>query len=301
MIKYLKHTEINYAAWDACVKQSPNALLYAYSWFLDMAADQWDALVYGNYDAVMPLPWRKKWGIQYLYQPEMMQQGGVFSRVSLSPDLVQNFINAIPEVFKLVEINLNFGNNFKLPGLTEKKNLLLSLAHSSEILRKNYSENTRRNIKKAEKENFTVSHSFDLKNIMQLFSENKGAEIRISELWKKRVIAITSALHHKGIGHTISLYSNNNQCIAGAFYVVFEDRIYFLFSGSGQQAKSSGAMHLLIHTLIEKHASKMYFFDFEGSNNEGLARFYKGFGSTEQNYPELKINRLPYIFRWLKK
>jgi len=69
MIKYLKHTEINYAAWDACVKQSPNALLYAYSWFLDMAADQWDALVYGNYDAVMPLPWRKKWGIQYLYQP----------------------------------------------------------------------------------------------------------------------------------------------------------------------------------------------------------------------------------------
>lgn len=301
MIRYLRNNEIDFMAWDECILQSPNGLVYGYSWFLDLCADQWDALILDDYDAVMPLPWREKRGFHYLYQPEMTQQGGVFSRVNLSPDLLSEFIAAIPRRFRLVEIMLNYGNNFSLPKLTERRNIVLRLNNNIDQIREKYSENTRRNIKKAKREEFTISNNFDLKNIMRLFTVNKGVELKISEYWIKRVSSITHALHHKGYGQSMSLYNNYNECVAGVFYVFYEQRIYFLFSGSGEKARKSGAMHFLIDALIEKYANSSNILDFEGSNNEGLARFYKSFGAVEQNYPILKINRLPFYLKWLKK
>ena len=41
-------------------------------------------------------------------------------------------------------------------------------------------------------------------------------------------------------------------------------------------------------------------FDFEGSNIEGVARFYKGFGAVKKIYSTIKVNKLPYFIKWLK-
>jgi lipid II:glycine glycyltransferase (peptidoglycan interpeptide bridge formation enzyme) len=301
MIRYLKHNDIDYVKWDKCVSQSPNALLYGYSWFLNLSADHWDALVLDDYDAVMPLPWRKKWGVHYLYQPEMMQQGGVFSSVNLNEDLLSDFMQAIPSHFRLVEIMLNYANDFSLKETELRRNLILNLNNEIGDLQQAYSDNCRRNIKKSGKENYSLNKNFEWNNIMHLFAENKGRDLQISEYWKKRMTSIAHALYHKGIGKSISLFNSHNQCVAGIFYVYFEQRIYFLFSGSGEEAKNSGAMHYLVDMLIQQYAGGNGILDFEGSNNEGLARFYKSFGAVEQNYPMLKINRLPFFMRWLKK
>jgi hypothetical protein len=54
--------------YDTCMAQSLNSRIYAFSWYLDAVADHWDVLVYGDYEAVMPLPWRQKMGnCVYLY------------------------------------------------------------------------------------------------------------------------------------------------------------------------------------------------------------------------------------------
>ncbi|WP_315816464.1 hypothetical protein [Paraflavitalea speifideaquila] len=55
--------------WDRCIADAPNGLIYGYSFYLDKMADNWDGLVLNNYEAVMPLPWKKKWGIYYLAHP----------------------------------------------------------------------------------------------------------------------------------------------------------------------------------------------------------------------------------------
>jgi hypothetical protein len=80
IIQHLTHAEIDKVKWDACIDKAGNGLIYGHSVYLNkMCNGQWDALVMGNYETVMPLTRRKKWGIYYLYQPAFTQQLGIFS------------------------------------------------------------------------------------------------------------------------------------------------------------------------------------------------------------------------------
>ncbi|MEZ5197052.1 MAG: hypothetical protein R2764_11780 [Bacteroidales bacterium] len=110
MIKYLQNHQIEKSKWDACIKESVNGMVYANSWYLDIVAEDWEALVEDDYERVFPLTTGRKWGIDYLYQPVFTQQLGLFSKSSLSQDTVSCFLDSIPEKYKFIEINLNTFN-----------------------------------------------------------------------------------------------------------------------------------------------------------------------------------------------
>ena len=143
MIRFLTSQEINKDKWDLCINASINGLVYAQSWYLDMVAGEWDALVDDNYESVFPLVSGKKWGINYLYQPPFTQQLGIFSGKVLSEELVSRFIAAIPSKFKFAEFNLNTYNK---PGkgnfsVHQWKNHELDLIKSYDRIYKSYSTN----------------------------------------------------------------------------------------------------------------------------------------------------------------
>src|ERR1035437_6508133 len=148
MISYLKDNGINKKKWDNCIDNSTHNLIYAYSWYLDIVSPKWEALVEGDYKSVMPLTGNKKYGINYLFPPYFAQQLGVFSNEKVSQAKVEEFLNAIPPHYKFLEINLNKLNTFELPEFHVKKNINieLSLNLPYELLRKNFSEDTKRNI-----------------------------------------------------------------------------------------------------------------------------------------------------------
>ncbi|HEU0065547.1 MAG TPA: hypothetical protein VFQ58_10960, partial [Flavisolibacter sp.] len=75
-IQYLSHKEINKEKWDNCITAASNGLIYGYSFYLDHMATEWDGLMLNNYEAVFPLPWRKKLGYYYLYPPYLTAQLG---------------------------------------------------------------------------------------------------------------------------------------------------------------------------------------------------------------------------------
>ena len=93
----------------ACVANSFNRLIYGFSWYLNVVCDDWDALVYNDYEAVFPLPKRKKWGIDYIYQPFFCQQLGVFSQKEVA---IESFLNCIPKQIKYLELNVGSSNSF---------------------------------------------------------------------------------------------------------------------------------------------------------------------------------------------
>ena len=176
MIRYLKHNEIDKKKWDSSLDQSVNTLIYAYSWYLDIVSPSWCALMEDDYSSVMPLTGNKKYGIDYLFPPYFAQQLGVFSKNKLTQQKIENFLNAIPPQYKFIEANLNTKNTFDLSGFRLKKNtnIELNLNHPYETLRKKFSEDTKRNIKKAEKHAVQLKKGVSASDIISIFRKNTG-------------------------------------------------------------------------------------------------------------------------------
>ncbi len=307
MIKYLKHNEIDKSKWDECILNSFNGSIYAYSWYLDIIHEDWEALVEDDYQRVMPLTVKTKYGITYFKQPYFAQQLGVFSMNVLNPEIINDFINDIPDHIKIIDANFNSFNS--LTGdrfdVFENNNYQLDLISEYPKIASKYSTNTKRNLKKAIKNNLQFMKGIKPELIVDLFRNNRGKHIKN---WDDRVyntilrLAYTSI--HKGAGFTCGIYTELNELCAGAFFLKTKTNLIFLFSGANDFAKSTGAMTLLIDTIIRNNAPGIRIFDFEGSNNENLARFYKGFGAKNSKYNRLKISRLGpvsnFFFRILR-
>ena len=71
--------------------------------------------------------------------------------------------------------------------------------------------------------------------------------------------------------------------------------------GNHPDGKTIGASHALIDAFIKDHADQNLILDFEGSDIRNLAFFYEGFGATNEIYPALKINKLPWYIKLFEK
>src|SRR5687767_8915533 len=100
MLQYLKRKEIDANKWNRCVDSAAHSLLYARTEYLDAMADHWNGLVLDDYKAVMPLPYRVKWGICYVAMPAFVQQLGIFSADPVSHDLQCAFIAGAEKNFR---------------------------------------------------------------------------------------------------------------------------------------------------------------------------------------------------------
>ena len=303
MIKYLLNNQIDKAKWDATIEECGN--IYAFSWYLDVVHPGWDALVLDDYETVMPITAGKKFGVNYLYQPYFVQQLGVFSKQPLSPEKVETFLQAIPKKYRFAEIRMNeknlFNDNFQ--GIEYHQNTLLDLNHDYAEIRANYHQNTKRNLTKAEANNLQIVDTVIPYHVVALFTDNRGA---LLDKWGKAEYArltllTTIAVKHKKAFILGVTEKGKGELICAAIFMKTADRITFLFSGLKQEGKDKQAMTYLLDQVIQKYAGQPITFDFEGSDDDNLARFYLGFGGVETKYPSYTFNHLSPIGKGLLK
>lgn len=295
MINFLSNEEINTKKWDACIEDSVNKRIYAYSWYLDLVAPEWGALVMDDYQAVLPVVSRKKLGVSYAYQPPFTQQLGLFTPLLLTGNLVQSFIQKLIELHPLIQINLNIHNkiSFQADYIHRNINHELDMIESHEDLKRKYSKNLKRNIKKAQKAELTIFKNLKPELIIDLFKNNKGKELKaFSENDYQILNRLIYKAFKKGRAEIWAALNTKNQICAGAIFLKEERRRIFLFSATNTEAKTNGAMPYLIDSYIESYAGSNTILDFEGSNDTNLARFYKSFGSKLIHYPIINYNAL---------
>ena len=298
MIRYITHNQIDKQRWDDCVAQSPDGLVYAWSWYLDVVHPGWEALIEDDYEAVMPLTGGKKFGINYLFQPFFTQKFGVFGEKEVSELKFEEFLEAIPGRFKFADVRIN-----KLIYQVEKhRNIELSLAPDYSVLAGNYNSNTKRNLAKAEKSGLEVDENAEPSVIIELFRNNRGKEIT---KWGDKEYEILLKLVETAKSHgqclVYGVKNTDHQLVAGAFFMLSHHKIVFLFSGSDESNKESHGLTFLLDYVIKKYSGTENILDFEGSDNDGLARFYKGFGGEEKFYNGLRFNRLNKIAKFALK
>lgn len=302
MIRHIAHNQIDTQRWDDCIEKSPDGLVYAWSWYLDVVHPGWEALVEDDYDAVMPLAGGRKFGINYLFQPFFTQKFGVFGKKEVTKEKIEQFLTAIPEKYMFAELRINAFINLEGFQNAIHHNIELNLSEKYDVLADNYNSNTKRNLAKAKKENLMIVEDAEPSAIIKLFRENRGSGItQWGDKEYKRLLNLVEAANNHGKCMVLGVQNTNDQLVAGAFFMTSHKKTVFLFSGSDESNKELHGLTFLLDHVIEKYSGTDNILDFEGSDNEGLARFYKGFGGEEKFYQEVKFNKLNKISNFALK
>ena len=297
-IKWVRAGSIDRLKWDQCMDQAENSRIYGYSWYLDAMAENWDALVLGDHEWIMPLPWRSIYGIRYIYQPFLCAQLGIFGK-PLTVELTRQFIEAIPACFRLAEISLNPGNS-GAPHSLIRNNYVLDLRPSYEQLYQQYRENIQRNTKKAFQLGCQVTFEIGVEQVIglalsQMHKTDKNIERNI-QLFNK----LYELLKIKQEATIYGINGPDGQLLASAVFFFSKGRAYYILVGNHPNGRTIGASHALIDAFIKDHSGQQLLLDFEGSDIRNLAFFYSSFGAGLEQYPFLKWNRLPAWLKWLK-
>ena len=302
MIRYLNSTEIDKKKWDTCIHESRYPSVFVYSWFLDVVCENWGALVLNDYEAVFPFAYNRKWMISYIYQPFFTRYFGFYSKTICSDHLKQQFLNAIPSRFKYVKLCLNSSEE-KIPDqYTSEQRMYqaLELHNPYNEIRLHFSENTKRNIKKAIKANLETRYTVLPETIVGLFRQTKGGELNtFGDMDYERLTKLMKSCLDRNCGETIAVYEKENLC-AAAFFMYSDERFVFLKSGVTDDGKTKGAMHFLMDSFIQQHAGKKKGLDFGGSSVESVARFYKNFGALDYVYLQIEKKSIFKLIKWVK-
>jgi hypothetical protein len=303
-IRFVANRDIDREKWDKCIAHSPFGIAYAYSWYLDRICDNWDALISGDYLYIMPLPSKYKFGISYIYQPFFTQQLGIFSTIPCEEALIGQFLNAIPSKFKLVNLNLNLGNSIPETAFNFRKNTTYHLSLNSRLdeIQSAYNTNTKRNIQKAIQNKLSVIISSDINRFIEFTKTNlqtKAPEVKNHHYSVFQDI-IRFALRNK-LGEIDLVVNEKNDWLSAVFFLKTNQTCIYLAASSNSEGIEKSAMFLLIDNFIRRNAGSKLTLDFEGSNIQGVARFYAGFGASPQTYLSVHINSLPWVLRLLKK
>ncbi len=283
------HDLIDRQKWDDCVDQSPNGTVCLYSWFLDLLCPQWSALVLGDYVLVMPLPIRSKYGFQVLLQPLFIQQLGVFGAGTVHHDIIRRFIRKIPSNIRLIDYHFNHLNSFPdCRSVQHYPNLVLSLNKTYTDLHEAYSVNLRRKLRKANKSNLVMYMDGDSHQVISLFRRyNKKVLGTISEKWYRNLQRVIDESQSRGMAEIWTVKDAGDQLLAGIvlLHSPKHKRMILNLIAQSDTGRNVHAGAWLIDQYIQEYAGEELIFDFEGSKDRGVARYYNSFGAAPEYYP----------------
>ncbi|RXM53069.1 MULTISPECIES: hypothetical protein [unclassified Chryseobacterium] len=287
MIRRLKYNEIDFVKYSQCLENSEQRKYSATKDFLDITApNQWEILVYGDYEAVMPVPFVRKYGVKIVHNPKLCQQLGVFSSKD-DVNLNEKFLNYLENHYLIRVYPFNDGNELRTK-LRIKKNFLI-YPDAYEKVYARYSPKRKRKLRLDEE---VINHSevksisydeakpFIESNIVGLGKESDLAGFMdiYEKSYRLKYLSFSAFYYHGKIINAIATYSDCNMV---ALLGTFSDKEYVKLSGAS----------VLIDGMI-KETVDTHIFDFEGGDIPNIEEFFRGFR------PELK----PYgIIEYSKK
>lgn len=299
-IQYIKRANLDVDKWNTCIDTAPNGLIYAYTFYLDAMCDNWDALVLNDYEAVMPLPWRKKWGIRYIYQPSFTQRLGLFGN-KINSNIEDIIYQYLPKRFKFIHYNVSSIPSFKTVSSLKRKNFIIDLRYDYETIKNQYSKECLKNIKKAQKRGCQYHDNIQIEDVIQNFKKAYGdLNKRLTEYDYEqfKLLTNTALKHDKATIAGVKDFDNN--IIYSAVLLKDNKRFYYVLGAPTVLGREKRATYFFIDHLLKNYAGQNLIFDFEGSDIPSVAKFYQHFTKTVEYYYELKINNLPWPVRWLK-
>jgi hypothetical protein len=282
--------------WDSCINESSNAIIYATSVYLDHLADNWTGIVQNDYEQVMPVVWRKKFGIRYSYQIPFIQQLGIFCGKKIPHE--KSFLKSLFSVCSYGDYPFNFGNS--IGGTGEFVNFILPLDRNYEELSKRFSADVIQNIRRAARyepdyEKGEIDEAFYY--YKKLYRKQTGITDEEFEKFRKWCVFIGKT--DKIIVRKVT--AADGSLLSIALLPADKNRMYNVMNSTLPEGKRVEANYYLLSRVWMEFEATGMTFDFEGSDIPGVKEFYRKFGAINQPYQKLHFNHLPWPVKLLRK
>jgi len=300
-IEFIERKDIEIGRWDELISQSEAETLYPYSWYLDTVAARWSALIVDDYTFVMPMVWKQKYGLKYIYQPFYTQQLGVFSKEYVDPTLIRELLTLLYRKFRFGNLNFNTKNlvsEEEYISVYDKSNYVLDLNPDYQEIYGSFSTNAKRNIKRAYEHDEPVVMDASCEEVLAFKRENDLIKRTESE-YQWLLVLMETILENKA--GRIYAIRDSGRIIACAFFAFSRTRGIYLVSASNEEGKEKRSMFKIVDAFIREHAGSNLVLDFEGSNIPSVARFFAGFGARPEIYQGVNFDRLPVFLNKLRK
>lgn len=287
MIRFLTHSEINPEKWDQTVRNSLSPTIFVEYEMLDLLTgdDSWHALVEDDYEAVMPLPTRKKGVLKYVYTPFFLRQMGIYAARTLTPEDIEAFLEEVSRRYVLADVLMNVNSTPKTDA-EAFYSYALSLSPSYNELQAAYSKNARKNMKAAQNKQCRVTVQEEtITEVIDLFRLNRGKDRNVQYRPQdyERLQRISEKLLNDGLLDIYGVRTQDNELASGALFPHDFNCRSLLFSGRDNRLSSCKPMYLLMDAYIRDHAESNCVLECY-TNNPNMADFYQGFGGRRYAY-----------------
>jgi hypothetical protein len=310
----LSRTEINDARWDQLIGSSQQCVIYAHSFYLDLVCSGWKALVWpdqSDYQIVMPLPVRSRWGKTIVFQPLFCQYLGIFSINCLNDQDLLAFMLSLSSHFAYISsYHFNPENFNTLIRLKEqlaefafqtRHTHWLNLSRNYRHIHQRYANDRKKNVKRGKNAGWAFEQSEQIDTLIALFRSNQsrliagGVDPQAYGLLKKIFFEARS----RGLAEV--WYAQKGHVVhAGILLIRYAGRAIYLFNGSDPAGRKGNARSAMLDEYFSLHASESLIFDFESPEVSQIAGFYKSFGAEPIPYLKISKNRLWFPFRQIQ-
>lgn len=290
MVSYVKRKDLDTNKYNYCIENSRQSRIYAFSWYLDIIADNWDVLVFDNYKAVMPIPWKRKYGLKYVVHPFWCIELGIFSILELD---ISIFLKEFTKLFFLGNLRLNTSNRLyeKVIFLKNRELQQISLFEEEEKILQQYRKDRKKDLRKATNANLKACKGSS-EELITLFKNNIGKRTNyIKDKDYNNLSILIKECSNRGVADLLSVKNINNELVGAAFFLKHKNVVTILVSATDLKNRNNGVNTFLIHNAILEYKKDFDFLNFGGSSIKSIAKYFLSFGAETKLYQQINYNK----------
>lgn len=290
---------------DFCNENKNVPLFLTYNWFNALFdKSKWNVVIAEKNEIIlgfMPYVIESKKGFNIISTLPLTPYQGVFynypenqkytNKISFEKEVSTQIIASLPKIDSFTQNFIPEFNNwlpFYWKGFkqTTRYTYLLKDITNTDVVFKNFRENIRREIRKAEKQLVVSIHNNieDLFNLKEQIYKSNNTTYPIPKNILLNAYKHTKANH---CGELLKAVDENGNIHSYLFYVWDNTTTYYIHGATNPNFKTSGSMTLLLWQAINnnKHLTKQ--FNFEGSMVESIERYFRAFGGELTPYYQI--------------
>lgn len=292
-IRYVFDSYIDKQKWDACINNSINGLVYAYSWYLDSCVEKWDALILGNYEAVMPLPLIRRQGKWKIQSMKALAQLGIFSDMLPDEATTTLFLNELSKRYTRWELPFNSMNPLRISGHEST----IKYTYSKDLIYSSAVHKRMAGCVDSQDDNMSVNKGAQPEVILNFVLRVYGNNISSAEILAlRRMIAFSNRY---GFGTAYSVYSATNNNIGLGYLIRFRNRLYLLFCISDKNTDKQNVLQKILNKIYADFENQDYVLECNACSNESFQHLLVKNGFSATSYAFFQKRRK--WFSWCKK